>query len=82
MREWQRASQLPPFLEDMTTEALLELGISEADAKYSLFEHLLELSKTKLPKAAREAAPATRRARAKAPHCCRRRRYARWWAAA
>lgn len=35
--------QLPPFLEDTTTKALQELGISEDQAKYSLFEHLFEL---------------------------------------
>jgi hypothetical protein len=35
--------QLPPFLEDTTTIALQELGITEAMAKYSLFEHLFEL---------------------------------------
>lgn len=35
--------QLPPFLEDTTREALQELGISEAQAKYSLFEHLMAL---------------------------------------
>ncbi len=32
--------QLPPFLEDTTRQALQELGISEEQAKYSLFEHL------------------------------------------
>jgi AAA domain/Protein kinase domain len=35
--------QLPPFLEDTTTKALQELGISEDQAKYSLFEHLFGL---------------------------------------
>lgn len=35
--------QLPPFLEDTTVDALIELGISEADAKFSLFEHLMSL---------------------------------------
>ncbi|MCC6521428.1 MAG: AAA family ATPase [Polyangiaceae bacterium] len=35
--------QLPPFLEETTTQALLELGIAEDEAKYSLFEHLLKL---------------------------------------
>jgi len=36
-------NQLPPFLEDTTTMALQELGITEVQAKYSLFEHLFEL---------------------------------------
>jgi tRNA A-37 threonylcarbamoyl transferase component Bud32 len=35
--------QLPPFLEDTTAKALQELGISEDQAKYSLFEHLFTL---------------------------------------
>ena len=35
--------QLPPFLENTTTQALQELGISEEDAQYSLFEHLFEM---------------------------------------
>ncbi len=35
--------QLPPFLEDTTTKALEELGITAEQAKYSLFEHLFEL---------------------------------------
>jgi len=35
--------QLPPFLEDTTTQALHELGITEEQAKYSLFEHMYEL---------------------------------------
>jgi len=36
-------NQLPPFLEDTTTKALQELGITEDEAKYSLFEHLFDL---------------------------------------
>lgn len=35
--------QLPPFLEDTTQQALQELGITEDEAKYSLFEHLYQL---------------------------------------
>lgn len=35
--------QLPPFLEDTTRQALQEIGISEQQAKYTLFEHLLAL---------------------------------------
>lgn len=35
--------QLPPFLEDTTLQALQELGVSEEEAKYSLFEHLFRL---------------------------------------
>lgn len=36
-------NQLPPFLEETTQQALQELGITEAEAKYSLFEHLYQL---------------------------------------
>ena len=36
-------NQLPPFLEETTTRALEELGVTEEQAKYSLFEHLFEL---------------------------------------
>jgi len=35
--------QLPPFLEETTVEALGELRVTEEQAKYSLFEHLLAL---------------------------------------
>lgn len=35
--------QLPPFLEETTVQALQELGVSEEQAKYSLFEHLYTL---------------------------------------
>ena len=35
--------QLPPFLEDTTKQALEQLGITEAQAKFSLFEHLFAL---------------------------------------
>lgn len=35
--------QLPPFLEETTQQALQELGVTEAEAKYSLFEHLYQL---------------------------------------
>lgn len=35
--------QLPPFLEETTVQALQELGVSEEQAKYSLFEHLYAL---------------------------------------
>lgn len=35
--------QLPPFLEDTTRQALMELGVTEDQAKYSLFEHLFQL---------------------------------------
>lgn len=36
-------NQLPPFLEDTTMTALQQLGITEEQAKYSLFEHMFGL---------------------------------------
>ncbi len=52
--------QLPPFLEDTTVQALQELGVSEDEAKYSLFEHLFALvppSHRDMPAACASASP-------------------------